>query len=510
MKDHRILCVILALCTLLSLVACGGETGKAGSLAATTAGDIDLTPEAVPLDLSGYLLIRPDDASDRVKNSAKAVSAAFSDAGAKISLLSDAKQEPVENEILIGATSRPESASALSSLLSDEAGNKWSISVIGKKVVLAGVDDLNVKYAAEAFINIYISKGAHTSFSSGTVLLSEEYIRGMLDFKWADGKRSVISTGAWGPRVYTMSNGELISGYETSKGIVTAISANNAKTWKSQTTASFHPSRACANVNFYEFEGKIYLSYRATGGPGKNYTSLQVSVSEDFGRTWKHHSTIAEYDEDGGVWEPCLGEIDGKLTVFYACDVRSITSRQNIESKTWDGSKWTKRTIISNGEKHNSRDGMPVWIRLSTGMYICVIESQKYAGSGHPFIIQYLTSEDGVKWSEPVDCYIPKTTNSKAGAPGIVELSTGQVVISFQTDEDATKKGDNTSVMKTITAKITDVTKLKVRNFTASDNVFNTPDGEGSVWSGIWYHDGFLYAAAGNREGASLNILDIG
>ena len=502
---NRIVPLLLLLSLLFSMISCGGDNGSTGTTTASPGTSDDL-PSAEAIDLSGYVIIRPDGAAERVKSAAQSLRTSLKDAGFQISLVSDANQQPIDKEILIGDTSRPESAEVKAEL-GDE---NWKIAAKNGKLVLAGTSDLYVKKAVEVFIAVYVEKGECSALSADLVLLCSDVIMPMIDFKWKDGTISVISGGAWGPRVYTMSNGELIAGYETSSGIKTAISQNNAKLWKFQASASFRPQNSCANVNFYEFEGKIYMSYRATGGSSKSYTSLQVSVSEDFGRTWKHHSTIAEYDEDGGVWEPCLGEIDGKLTVFYACDARSVTSRQNIESKTWDGSKWTKRTIISNGEKHNSRDGMPVWIRLSTGTYICVIESQKYAGSGHPFIIQYLTSEDGKKWSEPVDAYIPTTNGSKAGAPGIIELSTGQVVISFQTDEDATQKGDRTSVMKTITSKVSDLSKFKLRNFTASDNVFATPDGEGSTWSGIWYYDGWLYAAAGTREGASLNRIDIG
>lgn len=101
------------------------------------------------------------------------------------------------------------------------------------------------------------------------------------------------------------------------------------------------------------------------------------------------------------------------------------------------------------------------------------------------------------------------TAGSKAGAPGIAELPTGQLVISFQTDEDASTKGDSTSVMKTVISDGTEYRKLGTSNFSASDNVFGTPDGESSVWTGIWYCDGYLYAAAGTSSGSQLNVIQI-
>ncbi len=335
-----------------------------------------------------------------------------------------------------------------------------------------------------------------------------------LSFSWKDGKKSVIKSGTWAPRVYTLSSGELIAGYETSSGIKTMISADNGRSWKAEAAASFAPDKNCANVNFFASGGRLYMAYRAIGDTTDGYyTSLRVSVSDDLGRSWEHHSTVCEYIEPShkfkGVWEPCLGEIDGKLTCFYANDFPSVTSMQNIESLTWTGSDWSDRLVVSDGKSHDSRDGMPVWIRLADGTYAMVIESSHSRISGHPFVIRLMFSDDGKKWSAPRTVYIPVTAGSKAGAPGIAELPTGQLVISFQTDEDASTKGDSTSVMKTVISDGTEYRKLGTSNFSASDNVFGTPDGESSAWTGIWYCDGYLYAAAGTRSGSQLNVIQI-
>ncbi len=335
-----------------------------------------------------------------------------------------------------------------------------------------------------------------------------------VSFSWSDGRKTVIKGSSWAPRVFSSEQGKLIAGYETSSGIKTAISTNNGRNWTAEAAASFRPDKTCANVNFFAFDGRLYMAYRAIGDQDDGfYTSLQVSVSEDSGRSWRHHSTICEYLETShktkGVWEPCLGEIDGSLVCFYANDHPSVTSMQNIESLTWDGVAWTNRTVICDGRSHNSRDGMPVWIRLNSGGYAMVIESSHERNSGHPFVIRLLLSDDGKKWSEPKTVYVPTTSGSKAGAPGIVELPTGQLVISFQTDEDATKKGDSTSVMKTIISDGTEYRKLTTASFSPSDNVFGTPDGEHSTWTGIRYGEGYLYAAAGTRSGSSLNAIKI-
>ena len=245
------------------------------------------------------------------------------------------------------------------------------------------------------------------------------------------------------------------------------------------------------------------MAYRATSGCDDNknkcYTSLNVNVSNDEGLSWKYHSKIIENTmsskrENRGYWEPYLGLINNNLTVFYANDSKS-SNWQNIESLTWNGSSWTNKQIISNGKSHNSRDGMPVWTRLSNGTYALVMESSKYRRN-HPFVIQLLTSKDGVKWSNPKDIYIPNSKGSKASAPGLVELPNGQLVVSFQTDEDSNKKGDIYSICKTIYSDGTNIELVTKNNFSKSETVFTTTSG---MWPAIHYNNNWLYVAGGDK-----------
>lgn len=498
-KIALLLAVILALSSVM--ISCTTQGGKEEN------GELVIT--------SDFTVTRSSRASQSVINCAMQIKDAYKSAGIDVAISEDWYKDEAdipEYEILVGDTNRPESAELKSTL---DGETTWKIAVDGKKLVIVGASDSDIAFAVDTFVNEYINNGNGVKLMSSFVISGSKTLPDHIDFLWEDGDESLIRGAAWAPRVFTMSNGELIAGYETSSGIKTMVSSNNAKRWTSEAQASFRPSLACANVNLFEMDGKVYLAYRAIGQTDKGfYTSLQVSVSEDFGRTWEEHSTVTEYTEPGtatrGVWEPFLGILGGKLCCFYANDSSSVTPMQNIEYMTWDGSTWGGRTIVSEGTRHNSRDGMPVWTRLSSGEYVCVIESSKYRDSGHPFIIQLLTSKDGKKWSEPIDIYTATTNGSKAAAPGIVELSTGQLVISFQTDENATEKGDSKSVMKTIYSDGTPLSALDSDCFSESDNVFGTPDGEGSVWTGIWYADGWLYAAAGTSKGASLKMIELG
>ena len=323
-------------------------------------------------------------------------------------------------------------------------------------------------------------------------------------FNWEIIQQTVIQPHAVSPRVYRMKNGSLIAAAETKGGIRVFSTEDDGFTWREAGSGSFTPDLACANPEFFELpDGQVLLAHRAVGKRENGfYTCIRVNIGD--GRSFRPHSVVAEYSEgDGGfrgVWEPCLGLLNGVLTCFYANDSTSVTPQQNIEYMQWDGNKWGNRTVVCNGVEHDSRDGMPVWIPLSSGGYALVIESTHLRNEvgKHPFVIQLLCSEDGKKWSDPVDIYIPKTEHSKAGAPWIAELPDGRLVVSFQTDEDKTVKGDRTSVMKTM------VSELHRDSFGPAETVFDVPEDSGALWTVVYTDGRELFAAAGTPDGAVL------
>ena len=341
---------------------------------------------------------------------------------------------------------------------------------------------------------------------------TEEEMKIIGEITWKNARETVIAPGTWAPRICRYG-GVLLAGVESPGGILVYKSENGGKAWKDPVVASFYPELNCANVNFYADKETLYLAYRATSyNDGKQYTSLRVSVSDDGGGTWREHSTVCEYTDGngrGGVWEPFLFRINGELACVYANDHPSVTDRQNIEYVIWDGKRWKGRKVISKGTLHDSRDGMPVMCRTPDGTYVCVIESTADRDRGNPFVLKAFYSDDGVKWSEPVTVYTPKTRGSKAAAPGIVYLPDGRYVITFQTDEDATVKGDPTSVMKCIVSNGDDIHEITAGSFSPAENIFGTPDGEGSVWTGVFFDGEYLYASAGTSRGSSLKFIKV-
>ena len=329
-----------------------------------------------------------------------------------------------------------------------------------------------------------------------------------LDKAPIDPSKGKILGGA--SRYFEMRDGTAVVAFGRSDGIGVRTSADGGVTWQNEQTAVPNDGRALANYWFCEFEDGLYLAYRAIGDtPEGYYTSLRVHVSEDGGKSWRFHSVITENLEPehnfNGVWEPCLGEMNGKLVCLYANDSTAVTGRQNIESLTWDGSRWTDRRIVSDGEKHDSRDGMPVWTALSGGGYACVIESTRYRDEGYPFVIQLLYSADGTRWSEPRDVYVPATKGSKAAAPGVAELPDGRLAVTFQTDEDKEEKGDGVSVSKLIcTVRRVPACLLGRGSFTTPKKLFPDEYDGCSLWGAVCCCHGALYYGAATALGEAI------
>lgn len=311
--------------------------------------------------------------------------------------------------------------------------------------------------------------------------------------------------GVWYPRMYELKSGTILCGFDTNedggRAVIKIVSSEDqGSSWSREAIrGTNHPEYDCANANFLELDnGEIWLAYRANVMKGEEYySSIRINVSKDGGYTWKEHSIVAEEIGIGGVYEPHFQFIGDEIAVFYANDSLNVVKnnrQQNLEYKIWNGDSWSGKYIASDGTQTNSRDGMPVLSRLIDGSYALVLE----ATSLHPsyeFIIQLKLSPDGMDWSGPLkNVYVPNKFRKKAGAPYIVTLSDGRLLVSFQTDEDATNTGDAYSKMKVIIS-----TDSSATEFLSVSEPFDTPDGYNSNWNSLLcYEDTILAVTSTN------------
>ena len=314
-----------------------------------------------------------------------------------------------------------------------------------------------------------------------------------------------VRGGAAYNRLYELANGKVIMGFDTNRGggrtVVMAVTSDDMINWSAPALVGGYDHLDVANLTFLQLEnGDIIGAYRANDDLGNEprrdgyYSSIRAAISKDGGTTWEEHSIIAEEVGIGGVYEPHLGWLDGKMAVFYANDSRNAVNQhmeQNIEFKIWDGEAWGEKMIASDGIQTASRDGMPVWDKTLDGSYVMVIEATNVPG--HPFVIQMTSSNDGLDWSLPMwNIYVPNQRDKKAGAPYIVTLPDGRYAVSFQTDDDKERTGDAASYMK-VMFSLDD----KGHTWTEAFVPFLIPEEGSANWNSLFLRGDRLYAATG-------------
>ncbi len=446
----------------------------------------------------------------------------------------EAASDESKYEILIGDTGRAESNSFLSSLES----HSYGVKIEGTKILIAGKKTDYCSDAAELFISEYLPKDkTNTSLlkTEDTIMVNEQdkirdEILAAQPIEWT-GNNIPVQSGGYA-RMCDLPDGRIACAYSGGGYIRLTTSTDEGKSWstpvnviKIDKTPTGQPmSVANANIAVMN-DGTYMIAFRAhTAGDNYSsfYSSIRYCTSTDGGVTWSSDTIVAENNHEGkeftGFWEPHMLYIkDGKFAMYYASDciggdaknypfVKGM-SYQHIIVHIYDRANggFGAPIVASNGEKHNSRDGMPVVCELSDGTYAMVIESSSMKGK-YPFIIQILFSEDGIVWSDPKNIWVPNANDHYAGAPYIVTLPDGRVAVSFQATEGsgttiASNKVNN-SVMNVIVSKnpVTHADKddIKQADF---ERIFFNPietDAENSyaIWPAMHVHKGKLYCSA--------------
>ncbi len=212
--------------------------------------------------------------------------------------------------------------------------------------------------------------------------------------------------------------------------------------------------------------GDLLYSYRdnllGESAESKREYAIRVAVSQDRGRTWEPHSTVASSALDPvkepralrGLWSSFLFLTkDGRLHCVY--DDEDTPHREGFRRHQWLTMKtWNERTggwdhpvTVSRARDSDllSRDGMPSVVELPSGRLICAFETVQ-TSPPHANLIRYTTSDDGGKtWSWEREgrglLFEPRRPNHLAMSPWLIRLRTGELICVFATDEDRETPG---------------------------------------------------------------------
>ncbi|MBQ7171711.1 MAG: exo-alpha-sialidase [Clostridia bacterium] len=430
--------------------------------------------------------------------------------------------------ILVGRTDREESTVLRKTLKAGE----FIIKAEGNALYLIGRNEEATAAAVRYFTsNLVGETKGELKLAGGLEVRSGDVLTPSLEW---EGSALSFTDGGYA-RMIGLSDGSAIVAYSSGNRICVRKSEDGKK-WGEQiaVTPVFKSpdgkkTLTSSNANVFELkDGTLMAACRAHTAKGSSpfYSSIRFALSSDGGRTWSETKIVAENTYQGdkftGFWEPHMIYLpDGRLGIYYASDciggsakgypfVSSMTY-QNIILHLYDETTATfgDPIVASDGEKHNSRDGMPVLATLSDGSMAMVIESS-HDRKNYPFVIRILFSEDGIRWSDPKTIYAPTITNHYAGAPYIVTLPDGRIAVSCQaTQYSGTTAGEDNvhnSIMNVLISKnkvtyadrdtigTADFEKVLVNPFTTTDF---------AVWPSMAFYRDKLYCfAQGGTVGA--------
>lgn len=300
------------------------------------------------------------------------------------------------------------------------------------------------------------------------------------------------------PRMEKLPDGTLLLASSSTNKILRLMRSNDGgATWGESETIVDYTDTEYLPANSYLYYDKVtetlYFTYRCpieykdSAGNITGYTSnINYLTSTDGGRTWSDiktvcSSSVPNQEKYGGMWEPTIYRTDGKLRIYYSCDVVKYGSGQLTlntgteyekidKSFPYSESKVTQNIVMHELDEKTGawsggvavfagysdslseeygfpagtvkmRAGMQSISRLSDGTYVMAVETTKlrnwgdYGGTDFPMVIDVCFSRDGVNFTEPRTVAQGHADGYTSAAPWVVTLPDGRIAVSFQTDD---------------------------------------------------------------------------
>lgn len=186
--------------------------------------------------------------------------------------------------------------------------------------------------------------------------------------------------------------------------------------------------------------GWIIMTVVANGNPETNHEcKVLATISKDGGETWGNPFVVGR----GRTWEPQVVQLpNGELELLVSSEAywwdnqRHDLYQEILSTRSTDnGETWTEYKRAS--YKPKARDGMPVAVVLQGNKGVLFIEES--VNGGVPPTLQHRSLDgewDTEDWDEKDDENRWRTSlNSGAGAPYMIQLPTGELLIMAHTNQ---------------------------------------------------------------------------
>jgi len=297
-------------------------------------------------------------------------------------------------------------------------------------------------------------------------------------------------------RLIQLNSKKLICTYESGGAILVKFSDDLGKTWSSPIKAI--SGTATLNMTTPDIlqlkDNSILICYnpRPIGGNNSgDKFSINTIKSYDAGLTWIENKVIYEATSEfeNGCWEPSALQIpNGEIQLFFSNEnVYRSSNEQNISllrssdsGLTWSGTP----EIVS--FRSGKRDGMPSPILLKNQNEIVFsIEDNGVSNQFKPYTIRNTVSDN---WKQTVDANSANrnyaleeqlSTAVYAGAPYLAQLSTGEVLMSYQGTENRATNDINNADMKVL------IGSDQAKNFNRKSVPFLISGGKSALWNSV-------------------------
>lgn len=320
------------------------------------------------------------------------------------------------------------------------------------------------------------------------------------------------------PRVRRLNNGMLMAVYETGGSGEMVYSTDNGVSWngpfitfRKHTVTNDNGSTEVniANSELIQLQNgdlAMACNYRPAT-PEITPFAIAVRRSTDMGQSWTDDQVIYEGGPrfTDGCWEPAFLQLPGgELQVYFANEAPFLTSNeQNISviSSSDNGKTWSKeiRTVCFRAGR---RDGMPVPVIVGDEILVAIEDNR--IDQFKPYIVRSKIADN---WKRPVLADSPDREYALekplqdgvyAGAPYLMRLPSGEVLLSYQTT------GGRTSDWERSTMEVA-VGDKTGRHFAKLSRPFDVPVDREAKWNSLSLWDENTVVAASTTSFRSPN-----